>query len=192
MSFNNIRSKYMKDLTDINAPTTNILDQLPSYNSYDTKVFIDTLTVEYDEQKLLNRMLTDEDVSGQSNNVKNFVDKNSDKIQKELLSISEISTKLKTICQENKQLESEKTEFQELINSHECNEVAENLRKIKLMKQEILHFLDNECQIHIKEPNYKEKFLDDCIEFSQLFFINEHEDTDVVEDIIEYLSLIHI
>lgn len=142
MSFNNIRSKYMKDLTDINAPTTNILDQLPSYNSYDTKVFIDTLTVEYDEQKLLNRMLTDEDVSGQSNNVKNFVDKNSDKIQKELLSISEISTKLKTICQENKQLESEKTEFQELINSHECNEVAENLRKIKLMKQEILHFLD--------------------------------------------------
>ena len=142
MSFNSIRSKYMKDVTDINAPPTNILDQLPSYNSYDTQVFIDTLTVEYDEQKLLNRMLTDEDVAGQSNKVKNFVDKNSANIQKELLNIKEISTKLETICQENKKLESEKQEFQELLQSQECNEVAENLRKIKSMKQQILHFLD--------------------------------------------------
>lgn len=141
-SFSNMRSKYMNDVTDTNAPPTNILDQLPSYNSYDTKVFIDTLTVEYDEQNLLNRMLTDEDVQGQTNKVKEFVNKNSENVKKELTSLGEISNKLKTICEENKRLESDKSEFQELLQSHECNEVAENLRKIKSLKQEILHFLD--------------------------------------------------
>jgi len=58
--------------------------------------------------------------------------------------------------------------------------------------EEILYFLDNECQIHIKEPNYKEKIIDDCIDFSKLFFINESQynesqDNDTVEDIIEYI-----
>lgn len=141
-SFSNMRSKYMNDVTDTNAPPTNILDQLPSYNSYDTKVFIDTLTVEYDEQNLLNRMLTDEDIQGQTNKVKEFVNKNSENIKRELTSLGEISNKLKTICEENKKLELDKSEFQELLQSHDCNEVAENLRKIKSLKQEILHFLD--------------------------------------------------
>ena len=66
MSFNDIRNKYIKEATDVEQPSTNILDQMPSYNSYDTKVLIDTLNIEYDEQLLLNRMLRNENTEEQS------------------------------------------------------------------------------------------------------------------------------
>ena len=40
MAFNDIRNKYIKEATDVEQPSTNILDQMPSYNSYDTKVLM--------------------------------------------------------------------------------------------------------------------------------------------------------
>ena len=39
--FENIRDKYIKDVMNVESKPANILDQLPSYNSYDTNVFID-------------------------------------------------------------------------------------------------------------------------------------------------------
>ena len=142
MSFNDIRNKYIKEATDVEQPSTNILDQMPSYNSYDTKVLIDTLNIEYDEQLLLNRILRNENTEEQSKKIKDFVNNYYNNVNKQVVSLADVSGKLKNICKENKTLELEKEDFQELINSPECNEIAEQLRKIKSMKQDILHFLD--------------------------------------------------
>ena len=53
--------------------------------------------------------------------------------------------------------------------------------------EELLHFLDNECIIHIKEPNYREKFTKDCLEYAEMVFINDNIDNDTIEDIVEYV-----
>jgi gas vesicle protein len=95
MSFTSIRDKYIKDATHIKEQPANILDQLPSYNSYETNVFIDTLNVEYQEQLSLNKLLKDENIEQQSQKVKDFVKDNNDKINSELLALEEITTDLK-------------------------------------------------------------------------------------------------
>lgn len=142
MSFNSLRDKYIKDAINTNEQPANILDQLPSYNSYETNVFIDTLNVEYQEQLSLNKLLKDENVEEQSQKVKDFVKDNNNKISNELSALEEITTDLKKLCNENKKLEMETAEYEELIKSEECSELAEKMRKIKSLKSEILHFLD--------------------------------------------------
>tara|TARA_B100000941_G_C28394056_1_gene494332 strand:+ start:485 stop:940 length:456 start_codon:yes stop_codon:yes gene_type:complete len=142
MSFDSLRDKYIKDAMNTNEQPANILDQLPSYNSYETNVFIDTLNVEYQEQLSLNKLLKDENVEGQSQKVKEFVKNNSEKINQELSSLEEITNDLKKLCNENKKLELETAEYEELVKSEECSELAEKMRKIKSLKSEILHFLD--------------------------------------------------
>ena len=76
MSFTSLREKYIKDATHTTEQPANILDQLPSYNSYETNVFIDTLNVEYQEQLSLNKLLKDENIQQQSQKVKDFVKNN--------------------------------------------------------------------------------------------------------------------
>ena len=146
-SFNEIREKYVvKSITNISqnqAPPTNILDQIPGYNSHENKILLNTLEVEYNEQCALNRMLQSEDIENQTREISEFVSQNNENVEKELQDLTEITTKLKSICNENRRLETEKTEFNELLSSHECNEIAEKMRKIKSMKQDVLHFLDS-------------------------------------------------
>ena len=122
-----LESKLGKELSDIDLPP---------------EVLIDTLNIEYDEQLLLNRMLRNENTEEQSKKIKDFVNNYSNNVNQQVISLEDVSGKLKNICKENKTLELEKEDFQELINSPECNEIAEQLRKIKSMKQDILHFLD--------------------------------------------------
>lgn len=142
MSFTSLRDKYIKDATQTKEQPANILDQLPSYNSYETNVFIDTLNVEYQEQLSLNKLLKHENIEQQSQKVKDFVKDNNDKINSELSALEEITTDLKKLCDENKKLEMETTEYEELVKSEECCELAEKMRKIKSLKNDILHFLD--------------------------------------------------
>lgn len=142
MSFNSLRDKYVKDATHAKEQPANILDQLPSYNSYETNVFIDTLNVEYQEQLSLNRLLKNENVEQQSQKVKDFVKNNNDNINNELSTLEEITRDLKKLCNENKALEQETNEYEELVKSQEYCELAEKMRKIKSLKNDILHFLD--------------------------------------------------
>ena len=107
------------------------------------EILLNTLEVEYNEQCALNRMLQSEDIENQTREISEFVSQNNENVEKELQDLTEITTKLKSICNENRRLETEKTEFNELLSSHECNEIAEKMRKIKSMKQDVLHFLDS-------------------------------------------------
>lgn len=140
--FENIRDKYIKDVMNVESKPANILDQLPSYNSYDTNVFIDTMNIEYQEQLTLNSLLKSENVGEKSSEIKDFVRDNSERVNNELRSLEEITKDLKKICNENKELEKGIKEFEELMESEECVEIAEKMRKIKALKNDILHFLD--------------------------------------------------
>lgn len=152
MSFDSLRGKYMNnDITHVKEISTNILDQLPSYNSYQNSAFIKSLNIEYDEQCILNKMLLEDDIQDKSNKIKDFVSTNGNNIDNELNSLEKVINDLKTICRENKNLENDKQELQELINSEECNEIANKMRKIKSLKTDILLFLD---QMGLRVQNF--------------------------------------
>lgn len=152
MSFDNLRGKYINnDIIQIQESSTNILDQLPSYNSYQNNAFIRSLNIEYDEQCSLNKMLLSDDISNKSEKIKEFVSGQSDNVNNELDSLETLVNDLKKICRENKNLENEKEELQELINSPECNEIANKMRKIKSLKTDILLFLD---QMGLRVQNF--------------------------------------
>jgi len=152
MSFDNLRGKYINnDIIQIQESSTNILDQLPSYNSYQNNAFIRSLNIEYDEQCSLNKMLLSDDISNKSEKIKEFVSGQSDNVNNELDSLEKVVNDLKKICRENKNLENEKEELQELINSPECNEIANKMRKIKSLKTDILLFLD---QMGLRVQNF--------------------------------------
>lgn len=152
MSFDSLRGKYINnDIIQMQESSTNILDQLPSYNSYQNNAFIRSLNIEYDEQSSLNKMLLSDDISNKSEKIKEFVSTQSDNVNIELESLEKVVNDLKKICRENKNLENEKEELQELINSPECNEIANNMRKIKSLKTDILLFLD---QMGLRVQNF--------------------------------------
>ena len=89
--FENIRDKYIKDVMNVESKPANILDQLPSYNSYDTNVFIDTMNIEYQEQLALNSLLKSENVGEKSSEIKDFVRDNSERVNNELRTLEEIT-----------------------------------------------------------------------------------------------------
>lgn len=152
MSFDNLRGKYINnDIIQIQESSTNILDQLPSYNSYQNNAFIRSLNIEYDEQCSLNKMLLSDDINNKSEKIKEFVSTQSDNVNIELESLEKIVNDLKQTCRENKNLENDKEELQELINSPECNEIANKMRKIKSLKTDILLFLD---QMGLRVQNF--------------------------------------
>ena len=152
MSFDNLRGKYINnDIIQMQESSTNILDQLPSYNSYQNNAFIRSLNIEYDEQCSLNKMLLSDDISNKSEKIKEFVSTQSDNVNIELKSLEKVVNDLKKICRENENLENEKEELQELINSPECNEIANKMRKIKSLKTDILLFLD---QMGLRVQNF--------------------------------------
>ena len=90
----------------------------------------------------LNRLLKNENVEQQSQKVKDFVKDNNDNINNELSTLEEITRYLKKLCNENKSLEEDTNEYEELVKSQEYCELAEKMRKIKSLKNDILHFLD--------------------------------------------------
>ena len=96
-------------------------------------------------------MLLEDDIQDKSNKIKDFVSSYGNNIDNELNSLEKVVNDLKKICRENKNLENEKEELQELINSEECNEIANKMRQIKSLKTDVLLFLD---QMGLRVQNF--------------------------------------
>ena len=75
----------------------------------------------------LNKLLKNENIEEQSQKVRDFVKDNNDKINTELSTLEEITGELKKLCNENKALELETKEYEELIKSQEYCELAEKI-----------------------------------------------------------------
>ena len=95
MSFDKLREKYMSNVLESSEPKTNVLDQLPSYNSYETDLLISTLNVEYEEQCMLNKLLSEENSSENADKIEKFINENKEKIDSQVESLEEITKNLK-------------------------------------------------------------------------------------------------
>ena len=120
---------------------TNIMSQLPSYNIKDTDYFINNLENELDQQKTLQMILENKDFDKQLKNIKTFIDNNSDKIDKQLENLKDLSGNIQNIVLENEKLQEEKSDLKEILNSQQYNDIANKMREIKMEKEKIRGFL---------------------------------------------------
>lgn len=134
---------FSNELDVIGNRSTNIIDQLPSYNSEDTQSFMNNLRTELDQQKTLNNMLENKDLKSQLDKIKDFTKKNSGKIDKQLTDLKSISNELQEVIARNQALKEQSEEIKEIAQSSEYNNIARKLREIKAEKENIKNFLKN-------------------------------------------------
>lgn len=121
---------------------TDIMKQLPSYNMNETDYFIRNLETELDQQKTLKLVLENKNFDEQIKDIKSFVKENSHKIDEQLDNLKNVSANIQTIVNENKKLQDEKTELNDILNSVEYCDIANKLREIKTEKEKIKIFLE--------------------------------------------------
>ena len=131
---------FTKQLTALDNDAS-IINQLPSYNSKDTDYFINNLHTELDQQKTLNMILDNKNFDKQIHKIKKFIDDNSQNIDSQLEQLKSISSQLQNIVTTNQDLQQNKIDLKELINSPQYISIANKLREIKSEKEKIKHFL---------------------------------------------------
>ena len=123
----------MEDFTkqlNILEKDTNIMSQLPSYNIKDTDYFINNLENELEQQKTLQMILENKDFDKQLKNIKTFIDNNSDKIDKQLENLKNLSGNIQNIVLENEKLQEDKADLKEILNSQQYKDIANKMREI--------------------------------------------------------------
>ena len=128
------------DLTNDNN-TTNILDQIASYSQSSTENTIHLLNKEYKSQLKLNTLLKKNDHKTNITNINNFISRNSAEIDSQLEKLNTVTSNLKKIINENKKLELVEDKYKNLLDSSESNDIANKLRDIKKIKEDINLFL---------------------------------------------------
>jgi methyl-accepting chemotaxis protein len=134
---------FSQQMDLISNHSTNIVDQLPAYNPEDTQSFLNNLKTEYEQQKTLNAMLNNKDLKKQISKMKDFTKNNTEKIDKQLTEIKDISLKLQEIVTKNQEMKEQSQEIKEMAQSQEYNDIAKKLREIKAEKENIKIFLTN-------------------------------------------------
>lgn len=138
-----MREKYLNaQLTT--KPKTTILDQIHSYNYNENNYLVKQLTEELKQQKKLNAMLKMENNKKEIETIEKFVSNHEKDVIEQLNHLEDVSKELKIICQENNKLENEKEELHELLYSDKYTELANSMRKIKKVKNDILYFLEKQ------------------------------------------------
>ena len=146
-SYDELRQKYieikLKEQLAI-EPKTTILDQIHNYKYSENNYLVKQLSEELKQQKKLNEMLKMENNKKEIETIEKFVSTHEKEVFEQLTRLEEITTQLKIICEENTKLENEKEELQEIIHSDKYNELANKMRKIKKVKNDILCFLEKQ------------------------------------------------
>ena len=125
----------------VNKNNATILEQLSSYNFDDTEEYLLSLKETFSDLKELNNILKNKDYNDNINYVKDFIAQNKNSVNHQLDEINSLTKNIYDICNENKELENEKQEYKDLINSSECIEIANKLSEIKKVKENLKFFL---------------------------------------------------
>ena len=107
----------------------------------DTNYFISNLEEEYEQQKTLNMILNNKGFDKEIINIKNFIEDNNQVINKQFNKLTDISRNLKKIIKENKKLQEDRQDLEELMNNENYNDIANKLKLIKKEKEDIKIFL---------------------------------------------------
>ena len=136
------KNDFIKQLEILdNDKNSNVLDQLPSYNMNDTNYFISNLEEEYEQQKTLNMILNNKGFDKEIVNITKFIEDNSPVINKQFNKLTNISSNLKKIIKENKKLQEDRSDLEDLLNNENYNDIANKLKLIKKEKEDIKFFL---------------------------------------------------
>ena len=125
----------------VNKNNATILEQLSSYNFDDTEEYLLSIKETFSDLKELNNILKNKDYNDNINYVKDFIAQNKNSVNHQLDEINSLTKNIYDICNENKELENEKQEYKDLINSSECIEIANKLSEIKKVKENLKFFL---------------------------------------------------
>ena len=128
-------------MDSLNTTKSNILEQLASYNSEGVDDYLSNLNNVLVEQTKLNEVLKNKNHDENILAVQNFISRNQNQIEYQLDEIKKITEKINAVCLENKNLENEKEEYAQLINSVECIDIANKLSEIKKTKENMKAFL---------------------------------------------------
>ena len=128
-------------MENINKNSAVILEQLAGYKQNDTDEYLITLKKTLEELKELNLVLKNKDFTENITYVNNFISQNKEQVNWQLEEIKKLTKNIHDICLENKELENEKQEYKELIDSNHCIEMANKLSEIKKLKENMKFFL---------------------------------------------------
>ena len=118
-----------------------ILDLVSVYDNNNTECFIKNISDEYEEQCRINNILKKKDFEKNKKQIETFVKENNIQIKNQLEQIEDIFSKLKVIHEENQLLHEEQKHVNELDNSEEVKNVAQDMRNLKNLKTKIQNFL---------------------------------------------------
>ena len=139
-----MKEKYLKNTTITLEEDTNILDQIHGYQHNTNELLIGQLNDELIHQKKLNNMLKSENYKNQIKDIQKFVSTYEHDVVSQLENLEDIIQNLKPLCEENKQLENEKEDLNEILYTDSCVQLANKMRKIKTLKGNILLFLQKQ------------------------------------------------
>jgi len=139
-----LKEKYLTTTTISLEDDTNILDQIHGYQHNTNELLIGQLSDELVHQEKLNKMLKSENRKDQIKDIQKFVTTHEKDVVSQLENLEGIIKNLKPLCEENKRLEEEKEDLNEILYADSCVHLAKKMRKIKTLKGDILLFLQNQ------------------------------------------------
>lgn len=122
---------------------SNILELFNMYTHSSVENDIVKLNNEYNERKEINQVLKKVDYKGQSNFIINFLERNKNNIDSQVLELKELSHKIKNIIKENDELLELEAECDKLVESDKVKELVEQLKLLDIIKMDINFFLSD-------------------------------------------------
>lgn len=123
--------------------TPNVMEQMISYNEKSTTFFLQQLSEEINDQKEMNRLLTNKDFDDNIQAINAFVEQNSEHVPEQTDNLEKLFKELKHIVNENNDLKEDQQEYKELLQTEEVVKISNDMVKLKSLKNDIILFLQS-------------------------------------------------
>lgn len=138
----NLMNKYKLNRTKTEKKSS-ILSQIEDYKFDVIESNIDLFRKELDKQNAINSKLSD-NTQNIIENCSLFVENNCDIINKQLQELKDLDKNLKEVILQNNQKEELNNDLNDLVNSQECIQLADNMKEIRDTTESIMGFLEKQ------------------------------------------------
>ena len=127
------------NIDEISKTTTDVMNQISAYSQEDVENYTSMLKQELETQRKLNTVLQENGHQTNINNIHNVIERNKNTVDYQLDELKMLCDELKTIVNENKEL---KSNYEEVLQSEECDDISKKLKEIKTLRMDMQHFLE--------------------------------------------------
>ena len=138
----NLMNKYKLNRTKTEKKSS-ILSQIEYYKFDVIESNIDLFRKELDKQNAINSKLSD-NTQNIIENCSLFVENNCDIINKQLQELKDLDKNLKEVILQNNEKEELNNDLNDLVNSQECIQLADNMKEIRDTTESIMSFLEKQ------------------------------------------------